>query len=367
MDRYHLYKEKSVEGRYVTLSHLNKEWLPALPKESISEIGVSENGESIYSITIGSGRKKILMWSQMHGNESTTTKAVLDLVNYLSSNDKVSERILVNCQLIILPMLNPDGAEAYTRVNANTVDLNRDAQNRSQVETKVLWSVFESVKPHFCFNLHGQRTLFNVGNTNKVATVSFLSPASDNARSITDSRIAAMRLIVGMNRKLQQEIPGQVGRYDDAFNTNCIGDSFQMKQVPTVLFEAGHFPGDYQREETRRLIFVAMLEALAIISGDTLDNFHESDYMKIPENEKRFFDVLLKNADVVNPNITSGHSIGLRYEEVLVDNKIEFHPKIIQVGTLQEFYGHLELDLTKSDDFDELSDYKEILDMIINL
>ncbi|PRX55074.1 M14 family metallopeptidase [Flagellimonas meridianipacifica] len=364
---HHLYKEESVEGRYVTLNHLTKTWLPGLPEQYVDTIGKSENGQLIYSITLGTGEKKVLMWSQMHGNESTTTKAVLDLVNFLSSNSDISNEILKNCKLVILPMLNPDGAKAYTRVNANEVDLNRDAQNRSQAETNILWSVFESFQPNFCFNLHDQRTLFNVGGTDQVATVSFLSPASDSQRSITDSRVEAMKLIVGMNHRLQQEIPGQVGRYDDAFNANCIGDSFQMKKVPTVLFEAGHYPNDYEREETRRFIFFALIEALEIISENKLDNFEVSEYASIPENHKFFFDVLIKNASVVNPNIETGNSVGIRYEEILNANSIEFKPKVDEVGTLEDFYGHLELDLTVSEDFDSLSSQKEILELLIHL
>ena len=364
---HELYKEKSVQGRYVTLSDLSRQWLPSIPEEWISDIGKSENGKRIYSIKIGSGSQKILMWSQMHGNESTTTKAVMDLVNFLQTEDNQAKKILENCQLLIVPMLNPDGAEAYTRVNFNGVDLNRDAQNRSQAETKVLWSVFDSFQPDFCFNLHDQRTLFNVGGTNKVATVSFLSPASDARRAITESRCSAMRLIVGMNQKLQQYIPGQVGRYDDSFNANCIGDSFQMEQVPTVLFEAGHYSKDYQREETRKLIYISLLEALDIISESKIESFDIADYAKIPENEKQFFDVLIRNAQVVNLNIEVGDAIGIRYEEVLEKSEIQFKPKIEEVGELNGFYGHLELDVSKVEDFDSLSEQKEIVDLIISL
>ena len=68
------------------------------------------------------------MWSQMHGNESTTTKALFDVFNTLISNNPIIKHILNACTLYIIPILNPDGAEAYTRVNANAVDLNRDAQ-----------------------------------------------------------------------------------------------------------------------------------------------------------------------------------------------------------------------------------------------
>ena len=362
-----LYKETSIFGRYVTLNHLTEKWLQNVPPLNIRPLGKSVQGKEIFALQFGTGEHKILMWSQMHGNESTTTKAVIDLVNLLNSGDALAQKILNTCQLQIIPILNPDGAEAYTRVNANEVDLNRDARECSQPETEILWECFRAFQPDFCFNLHDQRTLFNVGGSNKVASVSFLSPASNAERSLTPNRIQAMKLIVGMNDKLQQEIPGQVGRYDDAFNANCIGDSFQMEGVPTVLFEAGHYPQDYQRESTRRLIFNALLESLELISNRSLDDFSDSDYFKIPENEKQFYDVLIRNVDVVNPNIESGHDIGIRFAETLSENVIQFIPKIEEVGLLPEFFGHLELNLTKAEDFDTLSSHQDILELIVKI
>ena len=56
-------------------------------------------------------------------------------------------------------MLNPDGADAYTRVNANLVDLNRDAQNLSQPESKILRNAFNKIKPDFI--LHYASEIFD--------------------------------------------------------------------------------------------------------------------------------------------------------------------------------------------------------------
>ena len=58
-----------------------------------------------------------------------------------------------------------------------------------------------------------------------------------------------MEVIIKMNNVLQNVIPNQVGIYDDSFNINCVGDSFQSKGVPTILFEAGHYKNDYSREK----------------------------------------------------------------------------------------------------------------------
>ena len=59
-------------------------------------------------------------------------------------------------------MLNPDGAEAYTRVNAQGIDLNRDVIDVKALESQVLQQVLKKVNPQYCFNLHDQRTIFSV-------------------------------------------------------------------------------------------------------------------------------------------------------------------------------------------------------------
>ncbi|WP_461533534.1 M14 family metallopeptidase [Sinomicrobium sp.] len=328
-------------GRYINSSDI----IPLIhhyKKEvEISVVGTSVKEESIYLLKTGKGEKKVLMWSQMHGNESTTTKAVIDLLQFLTSEEALAQRILKECTLYIIPMLNPDGAKAYTRVNANEVDLNRDAVDLSQPESRILRSVFDSVKPDFCFNLHGQRTLFNTGSSDKPATLSFLSPATDESRAITRPRKIGMEIICAVNKVLQHYIPGQVGRYDDGFNINCVGDSFQTLGTPTVLFEAGHYPNDYDRDVTRKFVFTALVTALGYISDKEINGEGYSDYFDIPENGKLFFDILIRRFPLVD---TKGNTvykdIGIRYREVLDDNEIKFEPFIAECGDLKGFYGH---------------------------
>ncbi len=122
------HKESSLSGRYIHNQSLQKYLEKLCPKIELETVGKSVENRDIISLTIGKGLKKILMWSQMHGNESTTTKAVFDLMNVLVSDSKISEVILEKCQIKVIPILNPDGAFSYTRVNANKIDLNRDAQ-----------------------------------------------------------------------------------------------------------------------------------------------------------------------------------------------------------------------------------------------
>lgn len=344
---YKRHKEDSLSGRYVNSDSLNF-WLEKISSRiPIEKLGLSVQSREIVSLTIGRGQTKILAWSQMHGNESTTTKAICDLINVLLNDYQFSKSILDRITLQVIPILNPDGAFAYTRVNANGVDLNRDAQSLSEPESQILRDVFDNFKPDYCFNLHGQRTIFGAGDTGYSATVSFLSPAEDLERKVTKTRLKAMQVIVRMNETLQKEIPDQVGIYDDAFNINCVGDTFQTLKVPTILFEAGHIESDYHREKTRYYIFQSLLSGIDFISelskadqSIQKQNVEEA-YFGIPLNKKNFYDIIIRN--------TSDGDYGIQFTEVLKQGQIEFVPRVKEKGDLNGFYGHREINAEEND------------------
>ena len=335
------YKNKAVGNRYLPLSTIEME-LQKLPVcFNLRTEGFSVSKKPVRSVSFGKGKTKVLLWSQMHGNETTTTKAVFDLLKFFENPEKhaLAQEILSACTLKIIPVLNPDGAEAYTRENINKVDLNRDAQHLSQPESRVLHKVFEDFKPNFCFNLHDQRTIYSAGKSQKSAVLSFLSPSMDVEKTVNTTRKVSMHHIVAVNDSLQQFVPRHIGRYDDAFNPHCVGDKFQSLGVPTILFEAGHFPNDYQREHTRSLAFMSLLAALRSISKKPYDQNGFHRYALIPENQKLFFDVLIRNVLLDGKNC----DIGIRFREKLKNQQVEFVPFLSEISDLQGFYGHKEI------------------------
>lgn len=342
LEDYPEFKNERIRGRYFNYALLKPELEKLDSVFKVQEVGRSELNVPIHAVSFGLGPKRIFGWSQMHGNESTTTKALFDLFSLFSSKrqDKQLAEILEECSFMFIPMLNPDGADRYTRENYNGVDLNRDAEILTQKESRVLRACFEKFDPDFCFNLHDQRTIFSAGSLGKPATVSFLAPAMDEERSLSGTRKDAMKIVVAMNKVLQEFIPGQVGRFDDSFNINCSGDKFQTLGVPTILFEAGHFPGDYLREETRKYIFIALLEGIrAISSGNYLAEKLEQ-YHSIPENRKEFCDILLKNV------LRNGEKadISIQYKERINQGNIIFDPVVQLIQQEIPLLGHKTID-----------------------
>jgi Zinc carboxypeptidase len=354
------FKEQSISGRYITNKHIEPILENLKTNFEVSVIGKSVKNKPIYSVKIGDGKTKVFMWSQMHGNESTTTKALFDLFNFLQSDTNEAKEFKKNFTLLCIPIANPDGAEAYTRVNSNNIDLNRDSVDLSQPESKLLRRIFDNFKPDFCFNLHDQRTIFAAGNTQNPATVSFLAPSYNEATEYNVTRLKAVRVIVAMNSVLQNYIPNQIGRFDDEFNENCIGDSFQKLGVPTILFEAGHFPNDYLREETRKYIFISYLSSLKHISENVIVGEILGDYLDIPQNKSIFYDFVYRNFKFNENSSKIITNFAAHYKEILVDETIVFEACIVEVGNSLTNYGHFEYDGDSGEYSDDETNFPEI-------
>lgn len=348
------YKEHQLSGRYISYQHIESllENYATIFEKKV--LGTSVLGVPICCLKIGQGEKKVLAWSQMHGNESTTTKAVFDLLRYLSFYQDVPDGVLTFFEkftLYVIPMLNPDGAAAFTRVNANSIDINRDAQALSQPESKLLRQLFNELQPHLCLNMHDQRSIFGLENGNP-AVVSFLAPAGDEARTLLPARKEAMRLIEKMNTSLQSLLPNSIGRYDDSFNPNCVGDAFTMEGVPTILFEAGHTGQDYDREQTRSFIFYALLSLFDLISTSPT----MMSYTDIPENQKNYCDVVLHNVYLkMNPDVKE---VAIQFQEVLENGMLIFKPTIFELKT--SLLGYREIDCKGAEiNFDGLTEIQK--------
>lgn len=363
------YKEETIHGRYITLDSIEPLLQKLNTNNQLQIIGKSVLGKSIYSYEIGEGKTKIFLWSQMHGNESTTTKALFDFLNVLQSGSQLAQQLLNTFTFCSIPMLNPDGATLYTRENANKVDLNRDSQALTQPESKILREVFESFKPDYCFNLHDQRTIFGVSDTGSPATLSFLAPSYNEEREVNESRLKAINLIASINEELQKYLPNQIGRFDDSFNINCIGDTFQYLGVPTLLFEAGHFANDYEREETRKYVFMALVSSFITLSENVIVSNGIDKYLNIPQNKVVFYDFMYKNIKINYDGIEIITNFAAQYKEELIENQICFNAYVSQIGDLENCFGHFEYDAEGAlykDDFDSIPKLNQKADFYLD-
>ena len=170
-DTYKEFKESSLGERRIKHADIQPliQKFKANPKFEVQKVGESIQGRDLHLISIGEGESNIFLWSQMHGDEPTATMAIFDILNFLDAPDfkQEKEAILSKLKLHFLPMLNPDGAEVFTRRNFLGIDINRDALRLQSPEGQTLKRLRDSLDADFGFNLHDQSTYYNAERTEK--------------------------------------------------------------------------------------------------------------------------------------------------------------------------------------------------------
>ncbi|MFS4455442.1 M14 metallopeptidase family protein [Maribacter sp. 2304DJ31-5] len=316
---------------------------------TVSKVGKSIESRDLSLISIGQGPVNVFLWSQMHGDEPTATQAIFDILNFLGSPDFQTEKteLLSQVTLHFLPMLNPDGAERFQRRNVLGVDINRDALRLQSPESKTLKRVRDSLKADFGFNLHDQSRYYNAERTKKPATISYLAPAYNYEKEINTIRGNAMRIIVFMNNIIQKYAPGQVGRYNDDFEPRAFGDNIQKWGTSTILIESGGYLKDTEKQEIRKLNYVSILSAIYTIAHENYKEILLLDYEKIPENDRKLFDLKITEATYELLGKTYKIDIGINQLEVDYKDhqKFWYSSRIIDQGDLSTYYGYETLEM----------------------
>jgi hypothetical protein len=209
-------------------------------------------------------------------------------------------------------------------------------------EGRTLKRVRDSLEADFGFNLHDQSTYYNAERTDKPATISYLAPAYNYEKDINEVRGNAMKIIVFMNNILQQYAPGQVGRYNDDFEPRAFGDNIQKWGTSTILIESGGYPNDIEKQEIRKLNYVSILSAIYTIAKENYKEIPISDYEKIPENDRKLFDLKLIGAQYELMGNTYTLDIGINQLEVDYEdhNRFWYSSRVIDQGDLSTYYGY---------------------------
>ncbi|MBN1853504.1 MAG: hypothetical protein JW829_12300 [Pirellulales bacterium] len=258
---------------------------------NIVHLGDSVEGRAIHRIDFGGGPKKVLLWSQMHGDEPTHTAVLLNLINYLhrARREVLAESIRAGCTIQMIPMLNPDGAEQGTRQNAQGLDINRDARQLETPEGRILKRAVDSFQPEFAFNLHNQNPRNSISTTGQPAAVSLMVPPVDPEGSQTEQIRTAKKVVISFMRAVDCYCHACIGRYTADYMHEAFGETIQQQGAATVLVEAGGWPAD----RTPSLVAIhsvgllATLESLATDAYVRLDPAgYDSMPMTIPHDSK---------------------------------------------------------------------------------
>lgn len=134
--------------------------LDGMPGIKVERIAVTHQGRAVSVVRVSSSRVfgsdrskvRVLLFAQQHGDEPAGKEALTLLLAGLASGEY--RRILTRVDLLIVPQMNPDGAELRQRRTADSIDLNRNHVLLTSPATGALHDLFYTWMPHVTMDIH---------------------------------------------------------------------------------------------------------------------------------------------------------------------------------------------------------------------
>ncbi|MBI5155608.1 hypothetical protein HZA57_10265 [Candidatus Poribacteria bacterium] len=305
----HLQQSEPWEGDWLHFRHSDQgHVLDDLARKAPFDIhlrqqGVSTEYRALWTVRLGRGPRRVLIWARQHGNEPDCTAALAMALDELitRADEPVYERILDRCELLVLPMVNPDGANRFTRCNALGIDLNRDAMALATTEARALVDLKDSFQPEFAFNLHdmGPRKATPDGGLVALALQAgpFQKEDIDN-----EVRLKAKTVIGEMAAAASVKAPGHIAKYAASYMPRAFGDSMMRWGVACILIESGGwFPGQGGDDFVRRLHALALLSGLDAIARGADAPASGTAYEAIPfDSGPMYYDSVLAGGSILD-------------------------------------------------------------------
>lgn len=162
-------------------------------------IGFSVGGRNLYAIAprkIDLNKKTILMFGRHHGDEGTANWIIEGFLDRFLAQDQ-------EYQLILYPMVNPDGAANQKRYNANGRDLNR------------VWGKSASSSKDEVQTIHQHLEPWLKGLTNTVVVLDMHGSFTEDFIYRVDRRFKSQQF-----HQHQEDFIQQLGKYDPFQNGN---------------------------------------------------------------------------------------------------------------------------------------------------
>lgn len=271
-------------------------------------IGQSVKGRDLYLAKYVSdpSNPTIMFLTQQHGNEQLTTEGTLEVIKHLGSGRM--KGVLENVNILVVPMLNPDGAMGdvdfplddyiasgdrhLTRYNANNADINRDHVAKTQPEIQALHeNVLSAYNIDYMIDLHHQGTRSAVDG--KLVSGSILYPTTPDVSE--EVREGSKRLGAVVYQNVDSTGWGHLGKYvGGTANTIARNGIAAEYGISTLLFEMrgmsdhsnpgavlGQKSNGYLRQQTI-LTLESTIKAVADGSVETMDT---SFWDSLPEQQ----------------------------------------------------------------------------------
>lgn len=235
---------------------------------SLTSLGHSVQGRSLWMVTLGTGgAKHVFYLCRQHGHEPASTEAALAFITALVKADPETPiaGCLKNVTVYVVPMANPDGAEAFLRHNAHDIDLNRDWIQRSQPETRELYLEISRLHPDLMTDQH---ELYP--NDTRPDFTEVVAAGSGAAPGVIATSLDAQNVISGA---MQAEGFPVVRHQVTDTHSARLAHRFAgiVLGVPTVLFETNRLTGSGRTVAKRAAAQEACMQAILRYAAGALN------------------------------------------------------------------------------------------------
>lgn len=221
---------------------------------------------------LASEQSSRIAWSMMHGNEPTGFEALILLI----------ERGIPSSNWTLIPLVNPTGIDAFTRLNREGVDLNRRARESGPAESDYLKNILRTRPYELALNLHDQRSIFHPAGERIPSSLSVLAPAA-----LLDGQpiqpVTAVAWAGSIYRWMNERQPNWgYARFDESYYPTAFGEWVQELGIPTVTIETGIAIDDPSRIRVAHELYHALCTIDQV--AKPLNDGHAA-YYSLPYNQ----------------------------------------------------------------------------------
>lgn len=264
---------------------------------TVASAGTSGEGRDLLYATVGEGPTTFWLQARIHGNELHSTEAVLQILDHLASGDPQARLIREQLTVVVIPMYNPDGAEANIRQSTTPtrIDLNRDWENFAQPESVAFWRLWRDVAPELALDLH------HMGQAPVVNGTDDLNQFQIGARSIDPSRMTDEQWLT--NRQMAMVSVDALDRYgvanvahypliditNAALSRMLMGGTAPAGEQPVLqtptrgaIFYEVRSVGQKSNGQLERLFTIPTMAVLTAAADGSLESYDISGYASLP-------------------------------------------------------------------------------------
>lgn len=263
----------------------------------VHSAGTSGEGRQLLYATVGHGPTTFWLQARIHGNELHSTEAALQILDKLASGDPWAKQVRENLTVLVIPMYNPDGAEANIRhsTTPTRTDLNRDWENFAQQESVAFWKLWRDAAPTYALDLHHMSEAPVVEGTDD------LNQFQIGARSIAPERMSGEQwrtnramAMVSVDA-LARYGPVNIAKYPDIDITNAVlsrmllGGTAPEGEQPVAgsptrgaIFYEVRSVGQKSNGQLENLFRIPAVAVLKAAADGSIDSYDVSGYDAIP-------------------------------------------------------------------------------------